>query len=87
MIYQEMELTLKVKWLDPETVDKAKRRALVADRLVHLFKHQFGETAVDYHGVGIEVTAIDGVGIGEDREVKDTSEVSSSDNIPSPEPT
>ena len=80
MIYQEAELTIKVNWLDPENVDKAKRKTLVMERLLKLFSHQFGEATVDQHRVEITVVAIDGIPIMEEREIKEPSGVSSSDN-------
>jgi len=50
------------------------------ERLLKLFSHQFGEATVDQHRVEITVVAIDGIPIMEEREIKEPSGVSSSDN-------
>lgn len=56
MILMEMDLKLKVTWLDPETVeDKPLRKALVRERLERLFNHEFGEMTVEKHGLKIEL--------------------------------
>ncbi len=80
MILQKMELTLGVEWLDPENVDKKKRKAMVAERLLKMFSHEFAEATTDQHGIKIEIVGIDGVRIKEKRELKEPSEVSSSGN-------
>jgi hypothetical protein len=83
MIYQKMELTIRVEWLDPENSDKQKRRATVKERLLKMFGHEVAEQGVDKHGIKIEVVAVDGIRIANDREIKEPSEVSSSGSIPS----
>jgi len=79
MILQKIEFAIKVEWLDPENVDKQKRRDDIKDRLLKLFSHEFGEATVDKHGVKIEVVAVNGVRIVKDREIRESPEVSSSD--------
>ena len=80
MILQEMEMKIKVSWLDPEDIDKTKRKGFVRDKLLRLFGHEFGEQAVDQHGVKIEVVEADGKRISPEREIKDRRGVSSSES-------
>ena len=54
-----MELTIRVEWLDPEGVDKVRRREAVAERLLKMFTHEFGEATADQHGVKIEIIGVE----------------------------
>ena len=58
MIYQKMELTLRVEWLDPEGVDKVKRRDAVTEKLLKMFTHEFGEATTDKLGIKIELIGV-----------------------------
>ena len=64
-----MELKIKVEWLDPENVDKQKRRAAVKERLLKMFGHEVAKQGVDRHGIMIEIVEVDGVRIVNDREI------------------
>jgi len=80
MIYQKMDLTIRLEWLDPENVDKQKRKALVVERLLKMFSHEIAEEIVNKHGIKIEVVAINGKPIVNDREIKEPKRASSSNN-------
>lgn len=84
MILQKMDLTIRVEWLDPENVDKAKRKELVKERLLKTFSHEVAEQGVDKHGIKIEVIAVDGIRIINDREIREPSETPSSSSRHSP---
>jgi len=82
MIYQKMEITLEVEWLDPEGSDKVKRKELIRERLLKMFGHEFAEMTVEKHGIKIEIIKVDGERVKPDRTIKEPSAVSSSDSIP-----
>ena len=73
MILQKMELTIKAEWLDPEGIHVARRRMMVAERLLKMFSHEFAQATTDRYGVKIEIVAIDGF------QFKEPSEIFSSD--------
>jgi len=79
MIYQKMESTLEVEWLDPEGSHKAERKERVKERLLKMFGHEFAKMTIEKHGIKIEITHVDGERVRPSRETKETSAISSSD--------
>ena len=55
MILQQIDLKVKVTWLDNENVNKEGRRVAMAERLRNLFEEDFRRTAKERYDLRMEL--------------------------------
>ncbi len=55
MTYGELEIKLKVKWLDENETDNEERKEMIAEKLRKLITHEFAKMAKERHGVFIDI--------------------------------